>query len=59
MCSIPAHDKLQPTFVDDSDSGSSRAIPKNATTAALESLGTALSFIHCWLKLFHNNSEVR
>ena len=59
MCSIPAHDKLQPTCVDDSGSGSSRAIPKNATTAALESLGATLNFIHCCLKLVHENYEVR
>ena len=59
MCSIPSRVKQQPTYFDDEGSGVNKAIPKYATTAALESLGTALSFIHCWLKLFHNNSEVR
>ena len=59
MCFIPAHDKLKPTYVDDAGSVDSRAIPKNATTAALESLGTTLDFIICWLKLFHNNYKVR
>ena len=33
--SIPAHDKIQPTFVDYSGSVGGRAIPNNATTAAL------------------------
>ena len=59
MCSIPAHDKQQPTYVDDVGSGDNRAIPKNATTAELESLGATLNFIHFWLKIFHNNDEVR
>ena len=59
MCSINAHDKQQPTYVDDAGSGGGRAITKNETTSALESLGATLNFIHCWLKLFHNNYEVR
>ena len=59
MCSIPAHDKQQPTCVDDAGSEVVRAIPKNTTTASLESLGATLNFIHSWLKLFRNNYEVR
>ena len=59
MCSIPAHDKQQPTYVDDVDSGVGRAIPNHSTTAALEPLGAALNFIHCWLKLFNKKYEVR
>ena len=59
MCSITAHDKLQPIYVDDASSVGSRGIPNNATTVALESLGATLNFIRCWLKLFHNNYEVR
>ena len=59
MCSIPAHDKLQPIYVDDAGSGGGKAIPNNETMAALESLGATLNFIHCWLNLFHNNDEVR
>ena len=35
MCSITAHDKQQPTYVDDASSGGGRSIPKNSTTAAL------------------------
>ena len=59
MWSISAHNKLQPTYIDDASSVCGRAIPKNATTAELESLGATLNFIHCWLKIFHNNYEVR
>ena len=39
MCSIHAYDKQQPIYVDDASSGGGRAIPNNATTAALQSLG--------------------
>ena len=34
MCSITAHGKLQPTYVDDARSGGSREIPKNSKTEA-------------------------
>ena len=59
MCSITAHDKLQPTYVDDAISVVGIAIPYNATTAAFKSLGTTLNVIDCWLKLFHKNYEFR
>ena len=59
MCSINSHDKLQPTYVDEASSVGGRSIPKNATTAALEPLCETLNFIDFWLKLFHNNYEVR
>ena len=36
MCSITAHDKKQPKYVDDTSSGGGREIPKNATTAVLK-----------------------
>ena len=52
MCSITAHDKLQPTYVDDTISVGGRAITKNAATTALESIGETLNFINSWLKLF-------
>ena len=35
MFSITAHDKLIPTYFDESSSGVGRAIPKYATTSAL------------------------
>ena len=59
MCFITANDKSQPTYVDYARSGVSKEIPNNATTAAFEALGVTLKFIDCWLKLFHNNYEVR
>ena len=39
MCFITAHNKQKHTCVDDAISGGGRSIPKNSTTAALESLG--------------------
>ena len=36
MCSITTHDKLKPTYFDDSRSVSGRSIPKNKTTKSLE-----------------------
>ena len=35
MCSIIAHDKQQPIYVDDKSSGGCKAITKNARTEAL------------------------
>ena len=35
MCSITAHGKLQPTYIDDASSVYGRAIPKNTKTAVL------------------------
>ena len=35
MCSVTAHDTLQPTYVDDAASVCGRAIFKNAATSAL------------------------
>ena len=58
MCSITAHEKQQPTYLDDAKSGSSREIPKNATTASLKQLGATLNFIDCWLKHFRHNYQV-
>ena len=35
ICSLPAHDKLQPTYVEYAGSGGRIAIPNNSTTVAL------------------------
>ena len=59
MCSINAHDKQQPTYVDGTSSVCGIEIPNNSTTLEYESLGVTLNFIHCQLKLFHQNYEVR
>ena len=58
MCSITAHDKLQPTCVDYERIVFGREITNNATTSALELLVATWKFIDFWLKLFHNNYEV-
>ena len=59
MCYITAHDKLLPTYVDYESSGGDIVIPKNETTAKLESLDVTLNFIDCWLKHFHPNFQVK
>ena len=35
MCYITAHDKLQPTYVDDASSVGVRVTPNNVTTSSL------------------------
>ena len=57
MCSLVAHDKIQPAHEDDESSIGYRPIPKNATTKALKSLGATLNFIDIWLKLFVENYD--
>ena len=45
MCSLVAHDKIQPAYEDDESSIGDRSIPKNETTKALKYLGATLNFI--------------
>ena len=52
MCSLVAHDKMQPYYDNDESSLGDRSIPKDATPKALTSLGATLNFIDIWLKLF-------
>ena len=52
MCSLVAHDKMQPNHEDDESSIVDRSIPKDKKTKALKSLGATLNFIDIWLKLF-------
>ena len=59
MYSITVHDKILPTYVDVVSIGVGIAIPKNATTSALETLVVTLNFIYFWLKHFHHNYQVR
>ena len=47
MCSIIAHDKQQPTYVDDEISAGGRPIPNHLETEVLESLVATLNFIYC------------
>ena len=42
MCSLVAHDKLQPSYKDDEGIIGDRSIPKNETTETLKSLGATL-----------------
>ena len=59
MCSLAAHDKIQPSYEDDEISVGDRSIPKNATTKLLKSLGATLNFIDICLKLFDENYYAR
>ena len=55
MCSLVAHDKIQPAYEDDESSIGDRSVPKNAKTKALKALGATLNFINIWLKLLEEN----
>ena len=57
MCSINAHYRQQPTYVDYERSGVSREIFKNSTIAAINPIIATLDFIDCWLKNFHKNYQ--
>ena len=57
MCSIDAHEKQQPSYVDDGIRGDCNEVPPNLTTEALDSLGEAFYFIDCWLTLFDQNYQ--
>ena len=59
MCSLVAHDKMQPDYEDDESSLGYRSIPKDATTKSLTALGATLSFIDIWLKLFSEKYSAR
>ena len=57
MCYMTAHYRQQSKYVDNSISSGGIAIPKNATTASLKSLGATLNFIDCWLKHFQQTYQ--
>ena len=59
ICSLLAHDKIQPAYEDDEISIGDRLIPKHATPEALEALVDTLNFIDIWLKLFEYNYDSR
>ena len=52
MCSLVAHDKIQPNGEDYESSIGDRSIPKYAKIEALKSLGAIINFIDIWLKFF-------
>ena len=51
-CYITAHDKQQPTYVNDASSCGGISIPNNETTAALELLGVTLNLLIIFLNTF-------
>ena len=55
MCSLVAHDRLEPYYKYDESSIGDRAIPNNATVKELKSLGATFNFIDIWLKLLREN----
>ena len=55
MCSLVAHDRLEPDYKDNESSIGDRAIPNDATIKALFSLGAIFNFIDIWLKLLREN----
>ena len=57
MCSLVAHDKIQPAYEDEEISIGNRLIPKHATTESLEALGATLNFIVKQLKLLVDNYD--
>ena len=59
MCSITAHGRQQPTYVDDAMISGSIEIPKNETTSALKSIGANLNYIDCWIKYFQHKYQER
>ena len=55
MCSLVAHDRLEPDYKDNETSISNRAIPNDATIKTLHLLGATFNFIDIWLKLLREN----
>ena len=55
MCSLVAHDRLQPDYEDYESSIGDRVIPNDATIKILEALGATFNFIYIWLKLLREN----
>ena len=59
MCSLVAHDKIQPDYEDDWRSIGERSITKNTTTESLKALGATINFINVWLKPFEENYDAK
>ena len=59
ICSLVAHDKMQPDHEYDERKLGDRSMPKYATLKALTALGATLNFIDIWLKLFRGNFNSR
>ena len=59
ICSLAAHDNIQPNYEDYEISIGDRSIPKDATKKELKALSATLNFIDIWIKLFVENYEAR
>ena len=59
MCSLVAHDKMQPDYEDYESSIGDSLITNDATPKALEALGATINFIDICLKLFLENYDAR
>ena len=59
MCSLVAHDKIQPNHEDDEIIIGDRSIHRYETTKSLKSLGATLNFIDAWIKLLPNIYDSR
>ena len=57
ICSIDAHEKQHPTYVDDGSIRIDDALTSNSTTQVLDSLGETFDFVDCWLKGFDENYQ--
>ena len=55
ICSLVAHDKMQPNHEDDESSLGYGSITKYKTKKELTALGATLNFIDIWFKLFLDN----
>ena len=55
MCSLIAHDKIEPYYEDNEISLGYGSIPNDATPKSLEALGATINFIGIWLKFFLGN----
>ena len=55
MCSLVAHDRLEPDYKDYESSIGAIEIPNDATIKTLYSLGANFNFIDIWLKLLREN----
>ena len=59
MCSLVAHDKMQPDYEDDERILGYRSIHKDTTPKALKALGVTLNFIDIWIKFFLENYSAK
>ena len=55
LCSIDAHEKEYQSSCDDGIIGGGCPLPSNSTAEALDSLGSTIYFIGCWLKSSEQN----